>query len=111
MVNVGAQYFLGAIALSGGLIAHNWEVNNIDSVVNVKAYIDALPKYDKFLAEGDEGKVLGLTFLAAFLLTIGFLSIPAVGPYLALAAGAALVLDLFKVKRIKKSLLKAADIS
>ena len=106
MVNeqVGIQYLVGVLALWGGVLYHSWEVNNLTGVKDLASYIKGLPKYDRFLAKWTGPKVALASFAGAFLLSLGLLSIPAVGPYLALAVGGAFVYDALKAKKLKKSL-------
>lgn len=109
MVNVGIHYLISTVAFWGASIFHNFAVNNLDGIDDPKAYLEALPKYDRFLAKASETLVMGGTLVGAFLLTIGFLAIPVVGPFLLAAAAVAVFLDLLKVKRIKKGLKKAEE--
>lgn len=109
MVNVGIEYLIGGVLLSGGAIFHSWEVNDLSNVSDFPAYVKALPKYDRFLAKATSLKVMGGTFIAAFLASVALLSIPVVGAYLAILAGGALLYDTFKVKGIKKALVEAEN--
>lgn len=111
MVNVGVQYFLGAIALCGGAIIHNFEVNNILNVADTVEYGKRLSKLNRLMAENATGLVMGATLAGAFVATIAIMSIPVVGPFLALAAGGYLAYDYLKVKKLKKSINAESEAS
>jgi len=106
---VGIEVFLGFVLLGVGTVFHNWYVNNVDDLPaeSLKAYLDGLKKWNVWVATKTAGKAMGVSFLLGFGAVVLLESIPVVGPYLTLAAGLAVLLDLLSVIRLKKSLRKA----